>query len=204
MADKYLDKAYATRGFEDTRVFYNAWSSSYEDEIGENGYATPSRAAKALATHLGDTSAPILDFGCGTGLCGVALTAVGYNIIDGMDLSGEMLVQAAQKQAYRNLSVTDPNRPLSIGKGVYSAITAIGVLGAGAAPISLLDTLMGVLAPGGMLVFSLNDHALADNRSQGRVNEQIDTGFARLLHCKHGPHLPGIKLKSTIYILEKT
>ena len=82
-------------------------------------------------------------------------------------------------------------------------MSAIGVIGAGAAPISVLHTLMRALPRGGKLVFSFNDHALEDPRNESGVAEWTDCGAARLLFKEHGPHLPGIDLKSTVYVLEK-
>ncbi|MGB1179935.1 MAG: methyltransferase type 11, partial [Lentibacter algarum] len=62
MTDRFLDKAYGTIG--DTRDLYAAWAKSYDQELGEGGYATPARCAEALAKHSRDLTAPILDFGC--------------------------------------------------------------------------------------------------------------------------------------------
>ena len=83
-------------------------------------------------------------------------------------------------------------------------MAAIGVIGAGAAPISVLHTLMRKLAPGGKLVFSFNDHALEDPANEAGLAEWTDTGAAVLLFKEHGPHLPGINLGSNVYVLERT
>ena len=84
MTDKFLDKVYDARTADETRELYDAWSASYEAEVAENGYATPGRCAEALAKHLTDKDAPILDFGCGTGLSGLALKLAGFTTIDGV------------------------------------------------------------------------------------------------------------------------
>ncbi|MFZ5963747.1 class I SAM-dependent DNA methyltransferase [Thalassococcus sp. BH17M4-6] len=204
MVEKFLDKAYGVDDPDSVRDLYDSWSASYDAEIAENGYATPGRAAKALRKYISDPGGPVLDYGCGTGLSGLALKLEGFAVLDGADISTEMLAQARAKNIYRDLSELDPSAPPPFDKGAYAAIAAVGVIGAGAAPIGLLDDLMALLDSGGLLVFSLNDHALKDRRNKGRMNEHIDTGSARLLHAKHGPHLPGIGLKSSVYVLEKT
>lgn len=201
MADTFLDKAYGARDAASTRKLYDDWSASYEAELGKNGYATPGRCAAALAQFSEDKSAPILDFGCGTGLSGLALKLAGFEVIDGVDLSGDMIAQAGDKNVYRNLKQIDAGTDPDTG---YAAIAAIGVIGAGAAPIEVFDQLMNTLESGGLFVLSFNDHALEDPVNEGRVHEWTDCGAATLLFREHGEHIPGIDLKANVYVLEKT
>ena len=204
MSNGFLDKVYNARDAAGTRKLYDDWAASYESEVGENGYATPGRCAAALADRMKDKAAPILDFGCGTGLSGLALKLVGFSTIDGIDLSADMLAEARAKRLYRSLTQVEAGAPLAHTPGDYAAITAIGVIGAGAAPISVFDVLMDGLAPGGKLVFSFNDHALEDPANEAHVQTWLDSGKARQLFKDYGPHLPGKGLKSNVYVLEKT
>lgn len=197
----FLDKAYQARDASSTRSLYDDWAASYEAEVAENGYATPGRCADALKSHVADLDAPVLDFGCGTGLSGLALKLAGFGNIDGIDLSHEMLEVARGKGVYRKLDQIEADGALPCGD--YAAMAAIGVIGAGAAPISVLHTLMRALPSGGKLVFSFNDHALEDPANEGGVAEWTDCGAAHLLFKEHGPHLPGIDLMSNVYVLEK-
>ncbi|MEM1075273.1 MAG: methyltransferase domain-containing protein [Pseudomonadota bacterium] len=203
MSTDFLNKAYKARDAASTRTLYDDWSASYDAEVEKNGYATPGRCAAALAQFIPDQSAPILDFGCGTGLSGLALRLAGFEQIDGLDLSEEMLAQASEKGIYRNLAQIEAHAPMPHKPGDYTAIAAIGVIGAGAAPISVFHTLMNALAKGGKLVFSFNDHALEDPANEAAVTEWLDCGAAHLLFKEHGPHLPGIDLNSTVYVIEK-
>jgi len=203
MTEKFLDKVYDARDAEETRTLYDAWSTTYEAEVVEHGYATPGRCAEALAQYLDDLTAPVLDFGCGTGLSGLALRTHGFQTIDGVDLSEDMLKGAAEKGAYRALRQIEAGAQPVGTPGDYAAIAAIGVIGAGAAPIDTFDLLMNGLVSGGKLVLSFNDHALSDPANEGRLSEWMDTGAARLLFKDYGPHLPGLDLKSNVYVLEK-
>lgn len=203
MTDRFLDKAYAARGPEATRALYDEWAASYEAEVAEQGYATPGRCAEALARFSEDRDAPVLDFGCGTGLSGMALRLAGFGTLDGLDLSEDMLARARAKGLYRNLDVIEAEAPLPVQPGDYAAIAAIGVIGAGAAPVSVLDTMMKALARGGLLTLSFNDHALADPVHEARLSEWIDCGAATLLFREHGDHLPGIGLGSNVYVLRR-
>lgn len=197
----FLDKAYAARDAASTRALYDDWAASYEAEVAANGYATPGRCAEALKACIDDLADPILDFGCGTGLSGLALRLAGFETIDGVDLSAEMLDEARDKNVYRHLDQIEADQPLPCND--YAAMAAIGVIGAGAAPITVLHTLMHALPKAGKLVFSFNDHALEDPLHEAGVAEWTDCGAAILLFKEHGDHLPGIDLKSNVYVLEK-
>jgi SAM-dependent methyltransferase len=151
MADNFLDKAYGVKSVDEVRTLYDDWSDSYDDEMEANGYATPRRCSEALAGCSSDLAAPILDFGCGTGRSGLALKAAGFSTIDGADLSDDMLKGARDRGLYRTLWQVDPDADLPVTPGDYAAITAIGVIGAGAAPLEVFDTL---LTPSPPVVYS--------------------------------------------------
>ncbi|AHD09711.1 class I SAM-dependent DNA methyltransferase [Phaeobacter gallaeciensis] len=203
MSDKFLDKAYGLETPEATLDHYNQWAASYDAEIADNGYATPGRIAAALAEVQPDMSEPVLDFGCGTGLSGLALRRQGFEIVDGMDPSADMLDQARSKSAYRKLTAISVSDSAPIPRGSYRRITGCGVLGTGAAPPEVFDMILHALPRGGLFAFSYNDHALADPAYTGKLIEWVDVGAARLLFQEHGDHLPGINLKSTVYVIEK-
>lgn len=199
----YLDRVYDLESGEQTRGFYDEWSGSYDDEVSGQGYATPARAAAALAEHAGDMTAPLLDIGCGTGLAGKEFHAAGFSTIDGTDFSAEMLAQAREKGVYRNLTQTDLTDPFPFEDGAYPMIAAVGVLTPGHAPASTIDEVMAKLPSDGLFVFSLNDHGLASTDYPGRINNQLDCGAAQLLFREHGEHLPGIGMESTVFLLKK-
>ncbi|WP_120501319.1 class I SAM-dependent methyltransferase [Roseovarius sp. EL26] len=203
MTEKFFDKIYGVSSPEATQDMYDKWAASYDAEVADNGYATPARVAKALAKHLPDHSATILDFGCGTGLSGLALRQAGFSQVDGMDPNTEMLSRASEKDAYRTLIPIDLEDETPIPQDSYAAIAAIGVIGTGAAPASALHTLLKALPKGGHLGLSLNDHALADPSYERALCEWLDCGAALLVFKKYGPHLPGQNIKSNVYIVEK-
>ncbi|MGI9368436.1 MAG: class I SAM-dependent DNA methyltransferase [Ruegeria sp.] len=203
MSKKFLKDTYSLDTPQDTRAHYEKWADSYDDEVGEHGYATPGRVAEALWSKMPESQTPILDYGCGTGLSGMALHRVGFEMIDGIDPAPKMLDGAAEKGVYRKLSSFEITDPDPLEQDAYKAISAIGVIGAGAAPPETLDLLMNALPKGGLLAFSFNDHALADPAYPARLNDWLDMGAARLLFREYGPHLPGMDLKSDVYIVKK-
>ncbi|WP_270730618.1 class I SAM-dependent DNA methyltransferase [Shimia sp. Alg240-R146] len=202
MTRKFLDNVYDHIG-KGIETFYDDWADTYEAEVGENGYVTPARCARALAAHMPDKALPVLDFGCGTGLSGLALRAEGITDLHGMDLSAEMLAKARTKNLYQSLQQIAADAPLPFETGAYAAIAAIGVIGPGAAPLELFDILLAKLAPGGLFVLSFNDHALEDPAYAAKVTACAEAGSLRVLEQEHGPHLPARNINSTAYLLEK-
>jgi len=203
MEKKFLDTVHGLQNPEELRAHYDEWADSYDAEVMDNGYATPARIARALAAQLSDLNRPILDYGCGTGLSGAALIQAGFTAIDGADLSAEMLSKARDKGVYRDLWQVHPDTDLPFDPGKYGAITAMGVIGSGAAPAETLDLLVGGLAPGGLLGFSYNDKTIGDPDYEGRLRDVIDTGRGRILFEEYGDHLPKFDMKATVYILER-
>lgn len=204
MTKKMLDNAYGLESGEATKSFYDEWAATYDAEVSDNGYVTPSRLAAALADMVDDKSTPLLDIGCGTGISGHELKTAGFKTIDGCDFSAEMLALAGSKNIYRSIINTDLENPFPFTPGAYTNIVACGVLNPGHAPASTLDQVMELLEPGGIFAFSLNDHALADSTYEARINDNVDSGAATLLFREYGEHLPKIDLQSIVYLLQKS
>lgn len=203
MGDSIFDRIYAARSPDEQREVYDDWSKTYDQDVREQGYVTPSRLAAALAGLLDRHDAPILDFGCGTGLSGTALAGVGFSVIDGVDISEGMLAAARDRGVYRNLRLIPADEAFRVEPGSYAAIAAVGVIGAGAAPLSVLDDLSKCLGKGGLLAFSFNDHTLEDPAYEFWVREQLDCGAFWQRHRDYDAHLPGRGMKSVVYVLEK-
>lgn len=198
----FSDKLWTPRSVEETRDIYADWAESYDSDVLGAGYATPARLAAALAAQLPDRDAPILDFGCGTGLSGLALKDAGFTRIDGTDITAEMVAKARAAGIYGRLWVGDPGSPPDVAPGDYAAITATGVVSMGAAPPETLATLLELLAPGGLLALSYNDATLQDAAYMAALAAAM-AGPARLLSEDYGPHLPMKDMKSTVYVLER-
>lgn len=204
MTDNPMPKGLWTpRTIEETQRIYADWAANYEADVGAAGYATPGRVAAALAAHLPDRAAPVLDFGCGTGLAGEALAAAGFTQIDGTDISAEMLAVAGTKPVYRALTKGDPDTLPDAT--AYAAVTATGVVSLGAAPAETLDALLAKMAPGALLVFSYNEATLRAADFLEALARVQGHGTARLIWAEYGPHLPQMEGAegSTVYVLQR-
>jgi predicted TPR repeat methyltransferase len=199
----HLSRAYALETAADTQKFYSDWAATYDAEVLENGYIAPERCASALAGFTPEQDLAILDVGCGTGLAGKHLAAAGFTRIDGCDLNAEMLKVAETRDVYDRLWQSDATDPFPFETGTYDAITAVGVIGTGAAPVDLLYGLLAKLDSGGMTVFSFNEHTLQDPAFECCVMNHTDCGAFELLFKEDGPHIPGKNIRSTVYVMRK-
>ena len=198
----HLKKSYQLESVADTQNFYTDWAATYDAEVMENGYVTPKRCADALVS-FADRKSKILDIGCGTGLSGKILNETGFNNIDGCDINAEMLAVAKSRNIYQDLWRSNPEDPFPFDNGKYQVITAIGVIGAGAAPLSVYHETINKLTKDDLFVFSFNDHTLEDPSFEAAVQEQIDNKQFELLFKEYGEHLPGREIKSIVYVTKK-
>ncbi|MXQ07198.1 methyltransferase domain-containing protein [Alphaproteobacteria bacterium GH1-50] len=189
---------------EESQRLYAGWAESYDADVASWGYATPARLALALRQSGANVEKPVLDVGCGTGLCGMALRAVGFDVIDGTDISPEMLARAEARGVYRQVWKGEPGTLGHIKPADYPILSACGVVGHGAAPPEMLDLLIAALGAGGLLAFSFNDATLADRAYTDRLDIACLAPDIELVFEQHGPHLPAKGMMSTVYVLKRT
>jgi predicted TPR repeat methyltransferase len=163
--DELLAAAYALDGPEANRSLYARWAATYEvDFIAESGYRYHERVAAVFAEHCLPVVEPdeaVADVGCGTGVVGQALVRHRPVIIDGLDLSPEMLQQAARKVhdgglVYRRLLETDLTRPLTMAPGSYAGLISVGTFTHGHLGPEVLDGLLAIVRPGGRCAIGVN------------------------------------------------
>ncbi|MEM8631709.1 MAG: methyltransferase domain-containing protein [Pseudomonadota bacterium] len=204
MADKSAPEGlWQPRSVEDTKAIYADWADRYDADVKAWGYVTPARVADALAAHMDDLAAPILDFGCGTGVSGGALASRGFTTLDGTDISAEMLEIARGKGIYRDLWASEAGNLGDFAPGDYAAIAAIGVISAGAAPPETLADAVGSLATGGLLAFSFNDPTFDDPRYMAAVEAETASGRVEIVFREHGPHLPAKEMGSDVFVVRR-
>ena len=78
---------------------YKKWSSKYDQDMKEWGYAYPSQLKKIIQEKLTlKKNIKILDAGCGTGYVAEALIELNFKNIVGIDFSKAMLEIAKKKK----------------------------------------------------------------------------------------------------------
>lgn len=155
-----LDLVYAATGEAELAAAYAAWAANYDRETAALGYCLPFLITGWVARHVPAEGGPLLDAGCGTGLTGPCLKALGYDDLEGLDLSPEMLAAAAARGAYRSLKQAALGGLLPWPDGHFRAFLSTGVFTAGHAPASSLDELVRITRPGGHAIFTVRDTVL--------------------------------------------
>lgn len=154
-----LAAAYALSGPGDARRLYAGWAETYDADFARRTGYRPARRVAELFAAAGGTG-PVLDAGCGTGLVGEALPE--GLVIDGVDLSPEMLAVAGRKGRYRALVSADLTEPLPFETASFRGVVSAGTFTHGHVGPEALAELVRVLSPGGLMVLSVRpDHAVA-------------------------------------------
>lgn len=204
MIDDPQNRLWTRHTVEETKRIYADWAENYDRDVAEWGYATPARIAMALRLVGANPDKPVLDFGCGTGLSGLALKSTGFAQVDGTDISPEMLEKARARGIYQHLWEAEPGTLGHVKRGAYPIIVATGVISLGAAPPETLDMLLDVVPSGGLLAFSFNEATLKDRAYTDRLDIAVLAPDIELAFEEEGPHLPAKNMKSAVYVLRRT
>jgi SAM-dependent methyltransferase len=146
-----------------TEAHYDAWAPDYDRDLLERcGYSAHVIAADAFAVANPDRHLRIIDIGCGTGLVGAELRRHGFTHIDGLDISADMLSQAAAKQVYGQLLAGDVRAGTRLADGTYladgayEAAICVGSFAPGHLGPAALTEIARLVRPGGAIVIFMN------------------------------------------------
>ncbi|SOC43310.1 methyltransferase family protein [Rhizobium subbaraonis] len=152
-----LGRVYAARTTDELSAAYSAWSNVYDQETAAAGYCLPFVIGSWVARHVPADARPLLDAGCGTGLSGPYLQALGYRDIEGLDMSEDMLALAAGRSCYSSLKIGTLGQKLPWPDGHFAAFFCTGVFTEGHAPASALEELVRITRKGGHAIFTVRD-----------------------------------------------
>ena len=141
------------------RQFFDAYADGFEKSlVNRLGYDNPRQLYECYKSctklkGVKDEYGHGLDLGCGTGLSGIAFKNI-VNVLDGVDLSANMLLQAAGKNCYNGLYQDSISHYLQTTTETYDFVIAtdvfiyVGELG------DIFTTLHAVVRPGALFCFS--------------------------------------------------
>lgn len=152
-----LSKVYASKSDAELTSAYATWSTDYDRENLSSGYCLPFMITAWIARYVRPGSGPLLDAGCGTGLSGPYLKALGYAELEGLDFSDEMLALAEKRNAYDRLERATLGEELPWPDGHFAAVLSTGVFTEGHAPARSLFELCRITKPGGHVIFTVRD-----------------------------------------------
>lgn len=182
----FVDAAYHLEDEASLIEFYRQWARDYDHQmLDELGYLSPARLCDLLQRFLPDTTAEILDVGCGTGLTCVPLAEAGYQHLDGMDLSPEMIRVAAERGIYRELLVGDLNQALERDDASYDGVISTGTFTHGHVGPEPLDELLRILRPDGILACSVHQDLWESMGFRARFEALAEQGAIECLALEH-------------------
>ncbi|MCP4983648.1 MAG: methyltransferase domain-containing protein [Gammaproteobacteria bacterium] len=176
---------------QNVRDYYEDWAKNYNLDTRSAGYSGPAIAAKLLSGYLPDLGSRLLDAGCGTGQVGIELRALGYQNIDGFDLSESMSEQAAASGGYQRVlgGIDMMQAPRSYPLSDYDAVLSIGVFTLGHVPPEALRVLLRLARTGGIVVISTRSQYYQQSNFQWLVDDLVDNGRMVLLQVvKDAPY----------------
>lgn len=169
---------------------YAEWAKNYDrDLIDEMDYVAPFLACRMLEGYLENRQALVLDAGCGTGLVGSCLHQQGFEQIDGVDYSEEMLDQAATKEIYRNLTRVDLTTLLPIPSESYHAIISVGTFTCGHVGPEAFAELIRITKPGCFLCITVREEAWEKDGYRQSIEELEQQGAWQLLEATSADYI---------------
>jgi predicted TPR repeat methyltransferase len=171
-----LNDAYSLKTPEDNKKLYAKWAATYEsDFVANQGYQHPKIISEIFDDYI-PLVKKVIDIGTGTGLVGKYLAELRPEIIiDGIDISPEMLDEARKKGIYRNLYERDLTKSVIDVDVPYDALITIGTFTHGHLGVEVLDNLFPLVSQDGYFVIAVNEkyfheHNFLDYLSKRTIN----------------------------------
>ncbi|MGA7758556.1 MAG: class I SAM-dependent methyltransferase [Ilumatobacteraceae bacterium] len=184
-----------------------AETGAYDATFDEWGYVGPQTAAAILRNYV-PLDSRILDAACGSGLTGIALEQLGYEHLEGIDISARLLALAEQTGAYERVERVDMQVfPLPFEDGEFDAVNFIGAL-TYFETNEILRELCRIVRSGGYVVFSQRDDIMRDQDYGAQLRElERDGLWERTFGTEPMPYLPhhpeyGSEIKVQYFVYE--
>lgn len=185
---------------------YKDWAQDYDGDTVENfGYVAHVVSAKALNKFLPQRETAILDAGCGTGLVGELLREMGYQTIDALDYSREMLQVAQDKGVYDAYHHADLSKPLLMDQNTYDAVICVGTFTYGHVGPQAFEELIRITKPRGVICFTIRDGAFEEYDFRENMVSLEREGAWELLEMSDAPYLSkeGVNCKLCTFAVTK-
>ena len=200
-----VDDAYAIKTPADSVRLYGEWADTYDSGFVEReGYVVYLRVTELMLGQRALINGAVLDVGCGTGIVGVCLREGGIEVVDGVDISPPMLVEAGKKKTktddpvYRNLIAADLTQSLDIPDSQYAGLISAGTFTHGHLGPDSLDELWRIAAPGAVCTIGVRsthyesmdfDEKLSVDVARGKITKpalvEVDMYSSRTCNLEH-------------------
>jgi predicted TPR repeat methyltransferase len=181
-----LDEAYSVKTPEDNRRLYAKWAATYESSfVDAKQYRYPKAISEVFNEYVPrdtDEIARVVDIGCGTGLTGMYLSRLRpHLIIDGLDISPEMLAEANRKKRTDDLAVYTHLNECDLTQGVtnkfdsYDALICSGTFTHGHLGPDSLKNVLSLVRSAGWIVIGVNNEHFEGKDFQSELDSLADT-----------------------------
>ncbi|MDA0763583.1 MAG: class I SAM-dependent methyltransferase [Proteobacteria bacterium] len=155
-----VKSVYSYKSSQDLKNYYNDWAKEYDKYTQDVNYILAHHVAKVASDFMPDETVTVLDIGCGTGIVGEKLfTHKPKSLIDGVDLSIEMINIAKLKIGYNNFYCQDLTLENKYIKEKYDFIISAGTFTLGHLGAKQLVESIDYLKINGQAIFSVKgDH----------------------------------------------
>lgn len=177
--EQALDRVYTAKSPRELERAYADWAADYDRDTIALGYSLPFVIAGWVGRYVRRGDGPLLDAGCGTGLSGPFLKALGYDDLVGLDYSRQMLDLAEKRNAYHELRQVELGTTLPWPDDHFAAFLSSGVFTAGHAPASSFDELVRITRPGGHAIFTVRDLLVEDGGFREKFRQLENAGHWR-------------------------
>lgn len=181
-----LDEAYSVKTPEDNRRLYAKWAATYESSfVDAKQYRYPKAISEVFNEYVRrdtDEIARVVDIGCGTGLTGMYLSRLRpHLIIDGLDISPEMLAEANRKKrtddsaVYTHLNECDLTQAVTNKFDSYDALICSGTFTHGHLGPDSLKNVLSLVRSAGWIVIGVNNEHFEGKVFQSELDSLADT-----------------------------
>lgn len=181
-----LDDAYSVKTPDDNRALYARWAATYESEfVNKELYRYPQAIADVFHQQIPKEGIScVVDVGTGTGLTGTYLASHRPElVIDGIDISPEMLGQAIVKSrrdhspVYRQLFERDLTQEVSFTNAPYDALVCSGTFTHGHLGPDAIENLIHLVRRDGWFVIGVNNEHFLARRFEREIADYVDRGL---------------------------
>ena len=179
-----LADAYNVLTPEDSRELYAQWAPTYDKSfIEETKYIYPANIARVLSKHMpADRSFNVIDIGCGTGAVGEEIIKIRpLSVIDGVDISPEMLAVAASKvrpdgsKLYEDLHEADLTASIHFAANHFDFFVSAGSFTFGHLGADELISSLSVCRKGATIVAGVNKQHWEFNDFGSTITEAVNS-----------------------------
>lgn len=209
----FITRSYAANDWTTMRNLYDEWAHQYDNDVlVSEKYTAPKLAAETVVSTIANRRGSddvigelkTLDAGCGTGLVGVELAALGAKNIDGLDLSPGMLGVARKTGAYDDLAEADLTKPIGKDDGYYDVVTCVGTFTKSHVPSSALNELIRVVKTGGLVVATVLDSIWVSDGFEAEVKQLGGSGKVKVLGTDWFGYRVASSAGARMVVLEKS